>query len=161
MEWRCFLFCFVVFFVRLFFFGGLLFVFCCFCFVLFVFLLLLLLLLFFLFLFCFFHYVNWIFKVVVVFCCSCFRIGRFSLFSNLFWLCGWSGVFHVRVTGKKCITLGSVISRNWRYSVTLRVTEGVVQRNNSRYMWTGLHCLQLVYWNKNGEIGPVWHSGYK
>ena len=56
------------------------------------------------------------------------------LISNLFWLCGWSGVFHVRVKGNKCITLGSAISRNCRYSVTLRVAEGVVKRNNNRYV---------------------------
>ena len=58
----------------------------------------------------------------------------FFLFSNLFLLCGWSGVFHVRVKGNKCITLGSAISRNCRYSATLRMAEGVVKRNNSRYV---------------------------
>ena len=56
------------------------------------------------------------------------------LFGNSFWLYGWSGVFHERVKGKKCIILGSSISRNCRYSVTLRVAEGVVKGNNSRYM---------------------------
>ena len=80
---------------------------------------------------------------------------------GIFWLCGWSGVFHVRVKGNKCTPLGSAISRNCIYSVTLRVAEGVVKRNNSTYMWTGPHCLQLVYWNENGETGPVCHSGYK
>ena len=49
------------------------------------------------------------------------------------------------IKGKKCITLGNAISRNCRYSVTLRVAEGVIKRNNSRYMLTGPQCLQLVY----------------
>ena len=133
----------------------------------------------FFYLFFFFVFVFFFFFFFFFFCCCCFSVCELNISSGsgcfvveafelevFLYLVIYFGYVLVRsisctCKGKKCITLGKAISGNCRYSVTLRVAEGVVKRNNSRYMWTGPHSLQLVYWNENRETGPICHSGYK